>query len=229
MINYSIKKFINIFMMLCLLVLVSCVNELNVTNPEKSFGGGDNEGVFQAIDDVSSSVQNSFIDINVLINDLDANGGTISLSSTTAPSHGTVVVNGDQTITYTPTAAYVGADSFTYTISDGNGGTDTETVSVTVSEVAPPDPILFLAMSVLPTSIDLNWTSGGGTTNEYILSYQSGATAPVNCSTGTIVDSINITNKTVTGLSANTQYSFRVCAKNSNTTPDISGGRGGGH
>jgi hypothetical protein len=41
-------------------------------------------------------------------------------------------------VTYTPNANYFGPDSFTYTISDGNGGTDTATVSVTVTSVNDP-------------------------------------------------------------------------------------------
>ena len=38
-----------------------------------------------------------------------------------------------QTIAYTPAANYDGADSFNYTIADGNSGTATETVNVTVT------------------------------------------------------------------------------------------------
>ena len=39
------------------------------------------------------------------------------------PAHGTATVNADGTITYAPAANYNGADSFSYTIGDGNGGT----------------------------------------------------------------------------------------------------------
>jgi hypothetical protein len=45
-----------------------------------------------------------------------------------------VVVNANNIITYTPAAGFVGADSFTYTISDGHGGTATATVSITISQ-----------------------------------------------------------------------------------------------
>ena len=38
-------------------------------------------------------------------------------------------------VSYTPAANFIGTDSFTYTISDGNGGTDTATVNVTVTPV----------------------------------------------------------------------------------------------
>ena len=43
------------------------------------------------------------------------------------------MVNANNTITYTPAADYFGPDSFTYTISDGRGGTATATVSITVT------------------------------------------------------------------------------------------------
>ncbi len=51
------------------------------------------------------------------------------------PAHGVAVANPDGTITYTPALNFNGADSFTYTVSDGNGGTATATVSVTVTSV----------------------------------------------------------------------------------------------
>ncbi|MDV7214218.1 Ig-like domain-containing protein, partial [Azotobacter beijerinckii] len=38
-------------------------------------------------------------------------------------------------VSFTPTANWNGTTSFTYTLSDGNGGTDTATVSVTVTPV----------------------------------------------------------------------------------------------
>jgi len=54
-----------------------------------------------------------------------------------------VAINTDGTVTYTPAANYNGADSFTYTISDGQGGTSTATV-VTITVTA--------ARSVAPAS-----------------------------------------------------------------------------
>ncbi len=46
---------------------------------------------------------------------------------------GTVVLNADGSVTYTPDAGFNGSDSFTYTIADGVGGFTTGTVSVTVA------------------------------------------------------------------------------------------------
>ncbi|HEX8143594.1 MAG TPA: DNA/RNA non-specific endonuclease [Pyrinomonadaceae bacterium] len=79
--------------------------------------------------------------IDVLANDSftpDA-GETLSITATTDGAHGTVAITGGGTgLTYTPAANYFGPDSFTYTISDGNGGIDTATVNVNVTPVNDP-------------------------------------------------------------------------------------------
>jgi hypothetical protein len=54
----------------------------------------------------------------------------------TAASKGTVIItDGGTTVTYEPDPNGFGADSFTYTISDGHGGSDTATVHVMVSKL----------------------------------------------------------------------------------------------
>ena len=42
------------------------------------------------------------------------------------------------TVTYTPNRSAIGNDRFTYQVSDGNGGTDTATVSVTINTGSLP-------------------------------------------------------------------------------------------
>ncbi|MGN6134024.1 MAG: beta strand repeat-containing protein, partial [Aureliella sp.] len=86
-----------------------------------------------------STPEDSPVTISVLGNDSDPAGSndTLSVSSVTNGTHGTVTTNGT-TVTYTPAANYVGTDSFTYTISDGDGGTDTATVSVEVTATDDP-------------------------------------------------------------------------------------------
>ena len=49
------------------------------------------------------------------------------------PGYGTAVVNGDNTVRYTPNSGFAGADSFGYEISDGHGGFDSAAVNITVS------------------------------------------------------------------------------------------------
>jgi hypothetical protein len=74
--------------------------------------------------------------IPVLNNDADIDGPSLTILSVTQPANGTVSVNANQTLNYTPPATFRGATSFTYTVTDSAGGTATATVNVTVN--APP-------------------------------------------------------------------------------------------
>jgi hypothetical protein len=85
-----------------------------------------------AQNDIKTVLENSTTNsINVLPNDSDVDSNTLTIISVTAPSHGSSTTDGAYCY-YTPTTSYHGADSFTYTISDGFGGTATATVSLTV-------------------------------------------------------------------------------------------------
>ena len=75
--------------------------------------------------------------INVLLNDFDVDGNTVSLVSVTQPSHGSVAPAGGGVVTYSPVLNYVGADSFTYVIGDGTGRTASAIVSVAVVDLVP--------------------------------------------------------------------------------------------
>ncbi|USF87813.1 Ig-like domain-containing protein [Candidatus Endoriftia persephone] len=77
---------------------------------------------------------------NVLNNDADEDGDTLSISDFQNPSAngGTVASLGDGTFTYTSAADFAGQDTFTYLVSDGNGGTATATVTMNVSANPPP-------------------------------------------------------------------------------------------
>ena len=79
---------------------------------------------------------NTPITVPVLANDFDANADPLTVLGTTAPANGTVTINGDNTITYTPAASFKGTDTFTYTITDGTD-TATATVTITVANAAP--------------------------------------------------------------------------------------------
>ncbi len=76
--------------------------------------------------------------IAVLSNDNDPEGDTLTVTALTQPAKGTAVLNADKTITYSPNLNVTGTDSFTYTIADGNGGTDTATVNVSILPVNDP-------------------------------------------------------------------------------------------
>ncbi|MCM8857788.1 MAG: autotransporter domain-containing protein [Candidatus Thiodiazotropha sp.] len=87
-----------------------------------------------AVDDAASTSANIPVTINVLANDT---GTGIGVSSLGIASNGTVVDNGDETLTYTPNTDFAGVDSFTYTITDLLSVPDTATVTVTVTAAAP--------------------------------------------------------------------------------------------
>jgi VCBS repeat-containing protein len=72
------------------------------------------------------------IDIAVLANDSDIDSPTVRIASTTSPAHGSVTVNPDGTITYTPDANFNGTDTFTYRVTDGTLSSAPATVTVTV-------------------------------------------------------------------------------------------------
>lgn len=91
-------------------------------------------GLPVAQNDATSTNQGTAVSIDVLHNDSDPDGDSLTVTGTSnGPAHGSVTVNGDNTITYTPDFGYTGSDSFDYTISDGHGGTATATVTITVN------------------------------------------------------------------------------------------------
>ena len=87
--------------------------------------------------DTAVVAEDSVVTINVLANDVDVEGDPLTVTAASAPN-GTVVINPDGTITYTPNANFNGTDTITYTVSDGMGGVSTTTVTVTVTPVNDP-------------------------------------------------------------------------------------------
>ncbi|MCA2979309.1 MAG: cadherin-like domain-containing protein, partial [Myxococcaceae bacterium] len=83
--------------------------------------------------------EDSMTMLNVLANDSSAPDGpeTLTIVAVSVPTNG-MVTNGGSIVTYRPNANYFGADSFSYTVSDGNGGLSTAVVSVTVMPVNDP-------------------------------------------------------------------------------------------
>ena len=76
--------------------------------------------------------------IDVLANDHAAQAGDLlSVTSVTQPGGGSVIVNGDGTLTYVPDVEFAGSDQFHYTIMDADGSTDTATVTVQVEASTP--------------------------------------------------------------------------------------------
>ncbi|BDB56358.1 hypothetical protein SHINM13_06540 [Flavobacterium ammonificans] len=102
-----------------------------------------------AVDDTVSTPENTAATGNVVTNDTDVEGNTKSVTSftingityqvgtiVTIPNIGTLILNADGTYTFTPAPNTSGAvPVITYTLSDGNGGTDTADLNITVAAV----------------------------------------------------------------------------------------------
>src|SRR6185503_9430888 len=83
-----------------------------------------------AVDDADTVQQDSAgVLTAVTANDTDGDGDSLTVTDATDGAKGTTTVSEDGTsVLYVPGAGEVGADAYTYTISDGHGGTDTATV-----------------------------------------------------------------------------------------------------
>lgn len=95
-------------------------------------GGGTTNLPPVALADNATTVVNVPVTINVLANDNDPNGDTLTITSVSNFVNGTAAVSGN-TVIFTPTAGFTGTGSFTYSISDGRGGTASATATVTVN------------------------------------------------------------------------------------------------
>jgi UDP-3-O-[3-hydroxymyristoyl] glucosamine N-acyltransferase len=95
-----------------------------------------------AVGDQAATNQDLPLTIDVLANDFDVEGDTLTVASVTQGAHGTVVNNGDGTVTYTRYPGFNGTDSFSYTIDDGQGGTDSASVKVTITpDITIPEDV----------------------------------------------------------------------------------------
>lgn len=120
----------------------------------KTFNSADASGVVDALiaaietpvtlnkapiaqDDTATTQQNKAVSVAVLANDSDPNGDKLAITDFAQGSKGSVTQNGDSLV-YTPnrqlnpTVGFI--DSFSYTISDGKGGTGTATITIAVGK-----------------------------------------------------------------------------------------------
>lgn len=90
-----------------------------------------------AVNDAITTAPNTPKVFDPRANDSDPGNDPIAITATTTPAHGATSFTGTS-ITYTPTAGYTGSDSFSYTISDGDGGSAGATVNATVQGANNP-------------------------------------------------------------------------------------------
>ncbi|MCR9844490.1 tandem-95 repeat protein, partial [Vibrio parahaemolyticus] len=137
-------------------VLVSIENGIATISPTADWNGSETltftatdpsgESVSQTVDftvapvvdieaDSTNVVEDTPTIINVLGNDtFEGKDKVVSLDAENGPKNGTVIVNNDGTVTYTPNDNYVGKDTFTYIVTSG-GVSESTTVEVNVTPV----------------------------------------------------------------------------------------------
>lgn len=90
------------------------------------------------VNDSAATLKNTPVTIAVLANDSDPQGLPLSVASVTQGAHGTVVINANNTVTYTPAPKFTGSDSFAYSCTNGtNSASATVSVQVLKSSGGP--------------------------------------------------------------------------------------------
>ena len=90
------------------------------------------------VDDAVETAEDTPVTIDVLANDSDPDGDTLTVVEVSAPAHGTAVLADAGEVVYTPEPDYHGTDRFTYVVRDESGLTTQAAVEVTVLPVNDP-------------------------------------------------------------------------------------------
>ncbi|WP_425265592.1 tandem-95 repeat protein [Vibrio parahaemolyticus] len=122
--------------------------------------------VADIVADKATVVEDTPTIINVLSNDtFESTDKVVSLDADNGPKNGTVIVNNDGTVTYTPDDNYVGKDTFTYVVTSG-GVSESTTVTVNVTpvndapvakdDIATTQEDTAVTIDVLPNDTDID-------------------------------------------------------------------------
>ena len=108
-----------------------------------------------------SAIQNTAITIavaDVLSNDTDADGDALSVTGANNAVNGTVSYSAQSnTFTFTPTSGYTGTARFSYSVSDGRGGTASALVNLTVNP--PSTAVSLFTAADIPAIAAVNETN----------------------------------------------------------------------
>ncbi|MBL0046805.1 MAG: tandem-95 repeat protein [Bacteroidetes bacterium] len=126
-----------------------------------------NDAPFANADFTGTTEDTSLNGINLLLNDTDPDGNTISISTTpvNAPQHGTLQINTNGTYSYIPNSNYFGADSFVYQICDNGTPAlcDTAIVLISITSVNDAPVVVNDFASTLQNTL----VSGNVVTNDF--------------------------------------------------------------
>ena len=193
-------------------------------------------------DDTATTPEDESVSIGVLANDSDPEGDALSVRLRSAPHNGSATVDTTTNeVTYTPHPHYHGADSFTYTVSDGGLTSRQATVNVTVDSVNDP-PVFPAATTTRTVSQDtrpganvgrpLTATDADGDVLTYSLTGVAASdfeieehTGQITLRQGTVLDAG--TQSSYSGAVTATDPSFASATTNLTITVTTSAGGGG--
>src|SRR6266498_3026226 len=92
----------------------------------------------EALNDFTNTVEDVAVTIQPLVNDNDPDGDTLTIT-TVSPTNGTASIAGPNVV-FLPATNFTGTATIGYTISDGNGGSASALITVTVTSGGPNDP-----------------------------------------------------------------------------------------
>ena len=113
------------------------VNDGRVASAPDTVQVNARDNVPTVLDDTANVAEDSSVSIDVLANDSDPLGGTLTAAIAASPLHGTAQVQGTA-IVYAPAPNYFGPDVFTYRASNAEATSTAATVTVTVTPVNDP-------------------------------------------------------------------------------------------
>ena len=149
----------------------------------------------------------------LLGNDTDPNGDTLSVTGVSAPTNGSVVFDAvNRLVTFTPAADYQGSAGFTYTVSDGRGGSASANVALTVTSplvtstlfAADFTPAMVTVNDANSVELGMKFTSSQAGTISGIRFYKGPQntgthTGTLWTATGTPLGTVTFTNETASG------------------------------
>lgn len=96
-----------------------------------------------ALNDNATTIVGQPINLSPLANDTDPCGNTLTTAVATPPQNGTVIINADNTFTYTPNVGFTGTETFTYTACSPCSASETcdaATITIAVTPVGGSQP-----------------------------------------------------------------------------------------
>ncbi|NND77805.1 MAG: tandem-95 repeat protein [Flavobacteriales bacterium] len=170
-----------------------------------------------ANDDLESTNEGDAVFVDVQANDFDPDEDPLTTFILSLPANGTATVVNGSSILYTPDNGFIGNDSFSYLISDGNGGTDTASVTISVSLIPNDCPVVLgdsvitnenIAITFDPLQNDSDSDNGLDPSSVSILSGPVNGTASVDPLNG------NVTYTPNTNFAENDLIVYEVCDLN---------------